>query len=56
MDPATAVTTSPALSLIGFAAVIFLLLFLIAKWKWHVFFRAANPHSSVRRLAWNSTQ
>ncbi|HIF85722.1 MAG TPA: GntP family permease [Gammaproteobacteria bacterium] len=43
MDPATAVTTSPALSLIGFAAVIFLLLFLIAKWKWHVFFALLIP-------------
>ena len=43
MDPATAVTTSPALSLIGFAVVIFLLLFLIAKWKWHVFFALLIP-------------
>ncbi|MFP6825660.1 MAG: GntP family permease [Pseudohongiellaceae bacterium] len=43
MDSATAVTTSPALSLIGFAAVIFLLLFLIAKWKWHVFFALLIP-------------
>lgn len=43
MDPSTAVTTSPALSLIGFAIVIFLLLFLIAKWKWHVFFALLVP-------------
>jgi len=43
MDPSTAVTTSPALSLIGFAAVISLLLFLIAKWKWHVFFALLIP-------------
>ena len=43
MDPATAVTTSPALSLIGFAVVIFLLHLLIAKWKWHVFFALLIP-------------
>ena len=43
MDPATAVTTSPALSLIGFAVVIFLLRLLIAKWKWHVFFALLIP-------------
>ena len=43
MDPATAVNTSAAISLLGFAAVIFLLLFLIAKWKWHVFFALLIP-------------
>ena len=43
MDPSTAVTTSVAISLIGFAIVIFLLLFLIAKWKWHVFFALLIP-------------
>ena len=43
MDPATAVTTSPALSLIGFAVVIFMVLLLIAKWKWHVFFALLIP-------------
>lgn len=43
MDPATAVTTSPLVSLLGFAAVIFMLLFLIAKWKWHVFFALLIP-------------
>ena len=37
MDPSTAVSTSAAISLFGFAVVIFLLLFLIAKLKWHVF-------------------
>ncbi|MEE3172932.1 MAG: GntP family permease, partial [Pseudomonadota bacterium] len=37
MDPSTAVSTSAAISLVGFAVVIFLLLFLIAKLKWHVF-------------------
>jgi GntP family gluconate:H+ symporter len=34
---------SPAVSLLGFAVVIFLLLFLIAKWKWHVFFALLIP-------------
>ncbi len=43
MDPSTAVSTSAAISLAGFAVVIFLLLFLIAKWKWHVFFALLIP-------------
>jgi len=43
MDPSTAVNTSAAVSLAGFAVVIFLLLFLIAKWKWHVFFALLIP-------------
>ena len=43
MDPSTAVSMSPAVSLMGFAVVIFLLLFLIAKWKWHVFFALLVP-------------
>jgi GntP family gluconate:H+ symporter len=43
MDPSTAVNTSAAISLTGFAVVIFLLLFLIAKWKWHVFFALLIP-------------
>ncbi len=43
MDPATAVNTSAAISLTGFAIVIFLLLFLIAKWKWHVFLALLIP-------------
>ncbi len=43
MDPSTAVNTSAAISLGGFAVVIFLLLFLIAKWKWHVFFALLIP-------------
>ena len=43
MDPATAVTTSPLVSLLGFAGVIFLLLFFIAKWKWHVFYALLIP-------------
>ena len=37
MDPASAVATSPALAIVAFLGVIALLLFLIAKWKWHVF-------------------
>ena len=37
MDPSTSVATNPVLALIAFAAMIGLLLFLIAKWKWHVF-------------------
>ena len=43
MDSATAVNTSAAISLTGFAVLIFLLLFLIAKWKWHVFFALLIP-------------
>ncbi len=43
MEASTAVNTSAAISLIGFAVVIFLLLFLIAKWKWHVFFALLIP-------------
>ncbi len=43
MDASTAVSTSATVSLIGFAIVIFLLLFLIAKWKWHVFFALLIP-------------
>lgn len=37
MDPATAVVTSPLVALLGFLGVIIVLLFLIAKWRWHVF-------------------
>lgn len=43
MDPSTAVNTSAIISLSGFAVVIFLLLFLIARWKWHVFFALLLP-------------
>ena len=43
MDASTAVSNNAAVSLIGFAIVIFLLLFLIAKWKWHVFFALLIP-------------
>ncbi len=43
MDPASAVTTNPYLALTGFAILIGLLLFLIAHWKWHVFFALLIP-------------
>lgn len=43
MDPATAVTTNPALALVAFVGVIALLLFLIAKWRWHVFLALLVP-------------
>jgi len=43
MDPTTAVSTSPLLALIAFLGVIFLLLFLIAKWRWHVFLALLVP-------------
>ena len=37
MDPTTAVATSPLLALLAFLGVIVVLLFLIARWRWHVF-------------------
>ena len=43
MDPATAVVTSPLLALIAFLGVIIVLLFLIAKWRWHVFLALLIP-------------
>ncbi len=43
MDPSTAVATDPVLTLLGFAAVIALLLFLIARWRWHVFLALLVP-------------
>ena len=43
MDSASAVNTSAAISLLGFGAIIFLLLFLIARWRWHVFFALLIP-------------
>jgi len=43
LDPSTAVNMNAAVSLGGFAVLIFLLLFLIAKWKWHVFFALLIP-------------
>ena len=43
MNPETAVTTSPVLALLAFIGVIILLLFLIAKWRWHVFLALLVP-------------
>jgi len=43
MDQNTAVTTSVLVALIGFAGCIVLLLFLIARWKWHVFLALLLP-------------
>jgi GntP family gluconate:H+ symporter len=43
MDPTDAVALSPILTLVGFIAVIILLLFLIAKWRWHVFLALLIP-------------
>lgn len=37
------VATNPVLTLLGFILLIFLLLFLIAKWKWHVFLALLIP-------------
>ena len=43
MNPETAVTTSPILALVAFVGVIVVLLFLIAKWRWHVFLALLVP-------------
>ena len=43
MDPSTAVVTSPLLALLAFLGVIILLLFLIARWRWHVFLALLVP-------------
>lgn len=43
MDPSTAVTTNVILALVGFAGCVVLLMFLIAKWKWHVFMALLLP-------------
>jgi GntP family gluconate:H+ symporter len=43
MDPTNAVALSPIVTLVGFSAVIILLLFLIAKWRWHVFLALLVP-------------
>jgi len=43
MDPSTAVATDPLLTLAAFVGVIALLLFLIAKWRWHVFLALLAP-------------
>jgi GntP family gluconate:H+ symporter len=43
MDPSAAVTTNVILALVGFAGCVVLLMFLIAKWKWHVFMALLLP-------------
>ncbi len=43
MDPDTAVTTSVLIALAGLAGCVVLLLFLIARWKWHVFLALLVP-------------
>jgi GntP family gluconate:H+ symporter len=43
MDPASAVATSPLVALLGFLGVIVVLLWLIAKWRWHVFLALLVP-------------
>jgi GntP family gluconate:H+ symporter len=43
MDPSTAITTNVVLALVGLAGCIVLLMFLIARWKWHVFLALLLP-------------
>ncbi len=43
MNAETAVTTSPALALTGFVGVVLILLFLIVRWRWHVFIALLIP-------------
>ncbi|MEX0707339.1 MAG: SLC13 family permease [Woeseia sp.] len=43
MNTETAVATNPLLTLLAFLGVIILLLFLIAKWRWHVFLALLVP-------------
>jgi len=43
MNPETAVATDPLVALLAFLGVITLLLFLIAKWRWHVFLALLVP-------------
>jgi len=43
VDPASAVVTSPLLALLGLLGVIIVLLWLIAKWRWHVFLALLVP-------------
>jgi len=43
VNPETAVTTSPLLAVAAFVGVIALLLFLIARWRWHVFLALLVP-------------
>ena len=43
MDPVITVVDSPLVALLGFLGVIALLLFLIARWRWHVFLALLIP-------------
>jgi GntP family gluconate:H+ symporter len=43
VDESTAVATSPLLALLAFLGVIIILLFLIARWRWHVFLALLIP-------------
>jgi GntP family gluconate:H+ symporter len=43
VDANTAVTTNVAIALLGFAGCVVVLLFLIARWKWHVFLALLVP-------------
>lgn len=43
MDANAAVTTSPLVALVAFLGVIALLLYLIARWRWHVFLALLVP-------------
>ena len=43
MDPATAVTTNVIVALVGLVGCVVLLMFLIVRWKWHVFLALLLP-------------
>ena len=43
MDPTRQAISDPVLALAGFFAVVVLLLFLAARWKWHVFLALMVP-------------
>ena len=43
MDPSSIVTSNVVVALIGFAGCVLLLMFLIARWKWHVFLALLLP-------------
>jgi len=43
MDPSSTVTSNVVVALIGFAGCVLLLMFLIARWKWHVFLALLLP-------------
>ncbi|HUF47309.1 MAG TPA: hypothetical protein VMM93_05790 [Vicinamibacterales bacterium] len=43
MDPTSAVTSNVLVALVGFAGVVVALMFLITRWKWHVFLALLLP-------------